>query len=86
MSQKVFERLMKMMIETAHEERVEIDEEIERRTGKYCDDGVDDLSDSEFVEIINKVKRRKKKRRKAEEDEETEIKEEKTEEEVEVVA
>ena len=62
MSIKVFERLRKMMIEATHEERKEIDEEIEEKTGKYCDEGVDELSDTEFVEIVNKVKKRKKKK------------------------
>ncbi len=66
MSIKVFERLARMMIETTHEERKEIDQEIEDKTGKYCDEGVDDLSDTEFIEILNKVKRKKKKQRKIE--------------------
>lgn len=50
------------MIETTHEEREEIDKEIEERTGKYCDEGVDELSDSEFIWIINKIKKRKKRK------------------------
>lgn len=62
MSIKVFERLKRMMIEATREERLEIDEEIEKRTGKYCDEGVDDLSDIEFVEILNKVKKKRKKK------------------------
>lgn len=64
MSIKVFERLARMMIETTKEERKEIDKVIEDKTSKYCDEGVDDLSDTEFIEIINKVK--KKKQRKVE--------------------
>jgi len=63
MSIKVFERLRKMLIEAAHEERVEIDKEIEKKTGKYCDEGVNELSDTEFIEIVNKVKRKRKKKR-----------------------
>ncbi len=62
MSIKVFERLRELMIETTHEERREIDEEIEERTNKYCDEGVNDLSDEEFIEIVNKIKKRKKKK------------------------
>lgn len=63
MSQKVFERLRQMMIETTHEERQEVDREIELKTNKYCDEGVDDLSDSEFIEIVNKIKRKRKKKK-----------------------
>ena len=63
MSIKVFERLVKMMVETTHEERKEIDKDIEDKTGKYCDEGVDELSDTEFIEIVNKVKRKRKKKR-----------------------
>jgi hypothetical protein len=62
MSIKVFERLRKLMIETTHEERKEIDKEVEKKTGKYCDEGVDELSDLEFIEIVNKIKKRKKKK------------------------
>ncbi len=62
MSIKVFERLRKLMIETNHEEREEIDREIEEKTGKYCDEGIDELSDSEFIELVDKVKKKKKKK------------------------
>lgn len=62
MSIKVFERLRRMMIETNHEERQEIDREIEEKTGKYCDEGIDELSDSEFIELVDKVKKKKKKK------------------------
>lgn len=62
MSIRVFERLKKLMIETTHEERHRIDEEIEEKTGKYCDEGVDELSDIEFINIINRIKKKKKKR------------------------
>jgi len=63
MSIRVFERLKKIMIETDHEERKDIDKEIEKKTEKYCDEGVEDLSDTEFIEIVNKVKRKKKKKK-----------------------
>lgn len=62
MSAKVFERLKKMMIETDHEERQEIDREIEKLTEKWCDEGVDDLSDTHFIEIVNKIKKKRKKK------------------------
>ena len=62
MSMKVFERLKQLMIETTHEERQEIDREIEEKTEKYCDDGIDDLPDSAFIEIVNRIKKRKKKK------------------------
>lgn len=62
MSIKVFERLRKLMIETNHEEREEIDREIGEKTGKYCDEGVNELSDTEFINIINKIKKKKKKK------------------------
>ena len=61
MSIKVFKRLRELMIETTHEERQEIDKEIEEKTNKYCDEGIDDLTNEEFIEIISKVKRKKKK-------------------------
>lgn len=63
MSIKVFERLARMMIETTHEERKEIDKEIEEKTGKYCDEGVNDLLDTELIEIVDKVKRKKKQKK-----------------------
>ena len=75
MSIKVFERLMKMLVETTHEERVEIDKEIEKKTKKYCDEGVNELSDTEFIEIVNKVKKKRKKKR-AEQKEDEQSKEE----------
>jgi hypothetical protein len=47
MSIKVREWLRKLGIETIHQERQEIDREIERRTGRYCDDGIALLSEAE---------------------------------------
>jgi len=75
MSIKVFERLRKMLIEATHEERADIDKEIEKKTGKYCDEGVNELSDIEFIEIVNKVKKKRKKKR-AEQNKDEESKEE----------
>lgn len=60
MSIRVFERLNRMGIETTHEDRLMIDREIEARTGLYCDEGIKELTDEEFKEIINKVKKKKR--------------------------
>ncbi|MEM4311218.1 MAG: hypothetical protein QXX95_02385 [Nitrososphaerales archaeon] len=47
---------------TNHEDRVEIDREIERITGLSCDEGVNMLTDEQFKKIIyDIIKRRKKK-------------------------
>jgi len=58
---KVREWLRRLGIDTTHEEREEIDREIERRTGQYCDKGVELLSEAEFLAIVNWVRRRRKK-------------------------
>lgn len=49
---------------TNHEDRVEIDREIERRTGVYCDDAIDKglISKHEFEEIVRSILEREKKR------------------------
>jgi hypothetical protein len=60
MSIKVREWLRRLGIETTHEEREEIDREIERRTGRYCDTGVELLSEAEFLGIVEFVRRRRK--------------------------
>jgi hypothetical protein len=44
-----------MLDKTTHEHRVEIDKRIEEYTGKYCDEGVFDLTDEEFQEIVDSV-------------------------------
>ena len=53
---------------TTHEDRLEIDEEIKRRTGVYCDASVDNrlVSEEEFREIVSAILRRKKKRKQKE--------------------
>ena len=61
MSIKVREWLRRLGIDTTHEEREEIDREIERKTGQYCDKGVELLSEAEFLAIVNWVRRRRKK-------------------------
>jgi hypothetical protein len=58
---KVREWLRRLGIDTTHEEREEIDREIERKTGQYCDKGVELLSEAEFRAIVDWVRRRRKK-------------------------
>ena len=62
MSTKVKERLSLLGIDTIHEERVDIDKEIEAYTGRYCDAAVGSLSDSEFRAIVERVKQRPRKK------------------------
>lgn len=49
---------------TTHEDRVEIDREIEMRTGVYCDDAIEKglITRREFEEIVRSILKRKKKR------------------------
>ncbi len=61
MSIKVKEWLRKLGIDTTHEQREEIDHEIERRTGRYCDKGVELLTEAEFLAIVDSVKRKRRK-------------------------
>ena len=61
MSIKVREWLRRLGIETTHEEREEIDREIERRTGRYCDNGVALLTEAEFLAIASSVRRKRRK-------------------------
>ena len=64
MSRRVKERLRRMLLllKTDHEDRVELDKKIEEKTGKYCDIGVDDLSDEEILDLLRAIwKKRKKK-------------------------
>lgn len=58
MSIKVKELLKLLGIETTHEERLEIDRIIEEITGKYCDEGIDELSREEFIQIVYEAKKR----------------------------
>lgn len=60
MSIKVRARLDRLRIETTHEERLEIDNEIRSRTGESCETGVDKLSDGQIWEIVERVRRKKK--------------------------
>ena len=68
LSQKVREWLMLLQLfdQTTHEDRIEIDREIERRTGINCDDAISRrlISEQEFQEIIATILNRKKSKRK----------------------
>ncbi len=63
MSRKVKERLMLMRVlkQTTHEDRVELDRRIEEKTGKYCDDGVSELTDEEIMELLRQIWKEKRK-------------------------
>jgi hypothetical protein len=66
MSQKVREWLMLLQLfdQTTHEDRLEIDKEIERRTEVYCDDAIARrlISEQEFREIVARILNRKKRK------------------------
>jgi len=51
---------LRLLIETTHEERLEIDREIERRTRENCETGVDKITDQELRSIVEYVRRKKK--------------------------
>jgi len=55
-----------LLPQTTHEDRVEIDREVERVTGKNCDEGVKELTQAEFVDLVKKVLERRKKKKKEE--------------------
>ena len=61
MSIEVKEWLRRLEIDTTHEEREAIDREIERRTGQYCDKGVELLGEAEFLAIVDIARRRRRK-------------------------
>jgi hypothetical protein len=71
MSNKVKERLRKLQLEMTHEERVELDNALERlymkmggiliSTEKACDIIIDDISDGHLIELVGRIKRKKKK-------------------------
>ncbi|MDI6806427.1 MAG: hypothetical protein QMD14_01270 [Candidatus Aenigmarchaeota archaeon] len=69
MSLKVREllRMFNLLEQTTHEDREEIDREIELRTGVYCDDAIENglISKGEFLEIVKEVLKRKRKKKEA---------------------
>ena len=62
MSIRVKRRLGVLGIETAHEERVEIDRLIEERKEEYCDSAVEKMSNSELIAIVDEMRQRKKRK------------------------
>ncbi len=64
MSKRVKERLRRMMIldKTDHEDRVELDRMIEEKTSKPCDEGVDELSDEDILDLLTLIWRKRKKK------------------------
>jgi len=67
MSRKVRERLRLLQLyeQTVHQERVDIDREIERRKGMNCDEAMELglVSNEEFQEIVNMILKRKTKKK-----------------------
>lgn len=55
-------QLLNLLPLTDHEDRQEIDREIERRTKLNCDQGVEQLTDEQFKELVYEVLKRKKKK------------------------
>lgn len=53
-------RLLWLLIQTTHEERAEIDKEVEHRTRESRETGVDKISDQELREIVEYVRRKRK--------------------------
>ena len=53
---------MEILDRTDHEDRVELDRLIEEKTGKPCDEGVDELSDEDILDLLRLIwiKRKKK--------------------------
>jgi hypothetical protein len=64
MSVRVKARLAQLAIleNTDHELRVELDQEIERMTGKYCDEGVADLSDAQIRALVAMLQERRRRK------------------------
>jgi len=63
-SKRVKERLMLMRVleKTDHKDRVELDRKIEEKTGKPCDEGVDELSDEDILDLLRLIWRKRKKK------------------------
>jgi len=55
-------RRMKVLEKTDHEDRVELDRKIEEKTGKPCDEGVDELSDEDILDLLMLIWRKRKKK------------------------
>jgi len=68
MSNKIHERLKKLMIELEHSERVFLDESLEQITGKTCDEAIEMLSDEQVRNIVEKIKKKRKKTKQLEQE------------------
>jgi len=55
--------LMRVLDQTTHEDRVELDKRIEEITGRYCDIGVYELTDEEIMELLRKIWAKKGKKK-----------------------
>ena len=68
MSNKVRERLRLLALyeQTTHQDRLDIDREIERRKGMNCDEAMELglVNDEQFREIVELILRRKRKKKK----------------------
>ena len=53
---------MKILEKTDHEDRAELDRKIEEKTGKPCDEGVDELSDEDILDLLMLIWRKRKKK------------------------
>jgi len=64
MSKKVREllKLLGILDQTTHEDRLGIDREIERETGLPCDEGVMKMTKGDFAYIVAKVLRKRGKK------------------------
>ncbi|TET20699.1 hypothetical protein E3J74_01900 [Candidatus Bathyarchaeota archaeon] len=64
MSQKVRDwlRQLRLLDQTTHEDRVEIDSEIERQTGVHCDYAIEKkmITEREFRRVVERVLAQKK--------------------------
>jgi len=68
MSNKIHERLKKLMIELEHSERIFLDESLEQITGKTCDEAIEMLSDEQVRNIVEKIKKKRKKTKQLEQE------------------
>jgi len=64
MSKKVRELLkwLGILDQTTHEDRLEIDREVERETGLPCDEGVEKMTKGDFVDLVARVLRKRGKK------------------------
>lgn len=55
---------LNMLWRTTHQDRAEIDREIERRTGVNCDEAISRklFTEAEFLEIVSKILKRKQRK------------------------